>query len=307
MSSSVRQLRAARECQREEQEQIINSAVGRVAQAERALTAKQNEVAKEFWGRPIAEVRFTTKDEYMVDAGADEGLTVAINADPVDRNKASAALAKFYEKLSAKGFTLSEDGKLRLRNYLSHQRTARNIDLHDVQTYVNSFDRLYRLDCFGDEVGWSADLVQSEPTPAQEPEPQEKTESFEEALQTRDGTTREGSQKLRVLAEQAGVSSVYIPIFLEWLDSMEKHFGFVSTEAQRKAALRYMQEHNYSFTHGPHYDATRRALGKIGIFPLMLTEDERLAERLENTPNLSGSYLARQEYKNEKARLMGGL
>jgi hypothetical protein len=58
----------------------------------------------------------------------------------------------------------------------------------------------------------------------------------------------------------------------------------------------------FDTTHFFFSHAARRALGKAGVIPLMLTEDEKLAERLEHS-NLN-DYGARREYASASRRII---
>jgi hypothetical protein len=303
---SVRQRDAAREFERQQKEAAVAKATAQLQQTAGALIAKTNEVVKRFWSKPATEIVSIQYD--ALGEGTDEGIELPTGDGSLDRVKVIETFKQFITYMESRGWTLSRDGRTRLLTYVGYQHHARKADPHNIQSYINGFDRLLDLDAFGDEVGWSADLVKHEPKPAPEalaPE-EEASETLEEALAKTNGTTREGARKLRDLVEQTGVDVTFAPIFQQWLDSMYEHWGFVSTPEQRVAAQRYFERHNLSFTHGPHYDQCRRALGKSGIFPLMLTDDEILAERIEQT-TLTNNYAGRQDYVRERSKLQGGL
>jgi hypothetical protein len=227
----------------------------------------------------------------------DEGLTgvtpYAPSSNPVENEieniKGRIATAKrtFLEQIKGE-YNLTDacieyiDGYMRLNKG--------RVDLTQSSNWVACLSRLISLDAFDLSV-----IKMQKPVTA----PTKTAPSFDEILNSTDGTTREGAKKLRDIAEQEG-GQEYFPIFQQWLTSLADNFSFYPTQAQKQAAVRHMQRMNYSFSYGPHYDATRVALWGLR------TADEALAERIENSQILSNPS-ARREFAAESYKLREGL
>lgn len=304
--TSVRQIQAAREFERQQAAAATAKATAQLAQNTGALIAKTNEIVKQFWSRPAKEIASVQYDQ--LGEGTDEGTELPIGDGSLDRAKVIEAFNKFTKALNDKGFTLSRDGRTRLLTYVGYQYRARNVDSHNVQSYINGFDRLYALGCFGDEVGWDANLVR-EPSPEtvtqSQPEPDLTSIDIESIPVS---GTREAEAKARKVVA-AHFESAIGGIVNEWITSLQAEpWNVVLGHNEWLVVVRRLEalfrEQNLPIVPRS-FDLARRIFTKDGTLPPgLLLEDEALAERLELT-TLTNNRNARLEFVAQSRKIRG--
>jgi len=270
-----RKLRPLREA-----EQSFKETADTLAQRERELAAMEASFEQP---SEALKSRCTVYRPDPNDSSTPEQVTVAIGN----------AFDGFRLDLANKGIELQPSGIEKVNRVARVNRSV--LDLRSTKTWLGIFE-------YADELGLfnRTDVIRQEkhiePTP--EPEPQRP---FNEVIETTP-TNDANREMLHKLVEQAAFEQVYWGIFNEWLDSIEKHWRVRLNEKQQLAAVKWMQQHNKSFTYGKHYDECRVALSDAKVFPDLYTDDDLLCKRIEHS-RLTDSYSARQEFRNESHRI----
>lgn len=111
---------------------------------------------------------------------------------------------------------------------------------------------------------------------------------------------RQQQMKRREVTERKDVDKKFWgaaqPLYLEWIASLNQHWGFVPTEQQRSDALRLIETLNLDPTRRESYDKVRRAAIKHGILPeTLVTAEELLNEELERFTQFNPTATPREE------------
>jgi hypothetical protein len=116
--------------------------------------------------------------------------------------------------------------------------------------------------------------------------------------------TREGERKARELANASYWTTEAADMYAKWAQSIYDAWSVTLTEKQKQAVIQYFLDTNKSFLRYESWNEARRYLVKVGVLEsCMVTEDEVLAGRLENT-NLNDRD-ARIAFARESRRING--
>jgi hypothetical protein len=137
------------------------------------------------------------------------------------------------------------------------------------------------------------------------PQPQatQPTESFDSILEILPDT-HDGRKDARALCDADYFGREGAAMMSQWEAHIYRDYGVILTDNQKKEVVSWLVKWNKSPLVHESWNAARRALGKAQVIPLMVTEDEALAERLEHS-NLN-DYSARREFASESRRIIAG-
>jgi len=170
------------------------------------------------------------------------------------------------------------------------------IDLTDANVWWRLYDHANELGVFSDRDVTSIRVAA--------PSAQEQS-SDPLAEMMNQPATREGERKARELANEHFFSTECREVYDRFLAHCASTWEFAPTEKQARAIVQWFQDTNRSMTvDRTAWDDMRRSLVLAGVLPgHMVTEDEVLAGRLENT-NLNDRD-ARIEFARESRRING--
>lgn len=124
-----------------------------------------------------------------------------------------------------------------------------------------------------------------------------------EQMEQLDLSTRDGAAQARVLADQDYFGREGATMFAQWEAHILRDYNVTLNDTQKKAVIAWLMKWNKNPLHHECWNEARRALGKAGIIPLMLSQDEKLAESLESV-NLN-DFAARRRYAAESRLILG--
>jgi len=113
-------------------------------------------------------------------------------------------------------------------------------------------------------------------------------------LETLNLSSREGSARGKVLANEFYYSVEAASVYQKWQSWLYETFKYVLTEDAKKAAIRWFQDNNQSYLDGKAWTRCRLNLARRGIIPDLRTDEERLMAELETADTNKMSFEERQ-------------
>lgn len=215
----------------------------------------------------------------------------------VDPQIIRASLRKAFEEFESQ---IASEGKITSDGRKKLQRIAManpDIDFTQSQSFYQAFLLAYHAGEMTDQGdSETPDFIVQE---IAEPEP-----TFAEKLEGIDLSDRKGNALARKLADHDYFGREGAQMMLLWEQHLAKDYRVILDDTQKRAVVAWLMKWNRNPLRHECWNEARRALGKAGIIPLMLTEDEKLAESLESA-NLN-DFAARRRYANESRRIIGG-
>jgi len=204
-----------------------------------------------------------------------------------------------------KSFSTWEDsnvkGKLTQSGREKMQRCARanlNID----STQVAAWQQIFTLLRQSGELQDQGDSDQPDLIVTEIPDETAQRAGLE-SLESLDLSSRSGQRIAREIANSDYFGREGAAMFAQWEAHIYRDYGVTLTDEQKKAVVTWLMKWNKNPLSHTSWNEARRALGKAQIIPLMVTDDEVLAERIEHS-NLNDRD-ARMEFAAESRRILG--
>lgn len=191
-----------------------------------------------------------------------------------------AAWELFLDGLINSGVTFLKESSLeKLKTYLRVQVARRGVTF-TVENAILSLERLYTLGVLQENVdltGYAALRALYEPAPPAPPAPPKPD---------LDHLGSDNSEWRREVGAQW--SAEVDQMFTAWTESLYQNFNYSFFADPNHVELtsrigQYVTKWNLSLLRHETYNIIRRAFGKLGLMPLMLTDEERLADLIENS------------------------
>jgi hypothetical protein len=233
--------------------------------------------------QPLAKIAQLIQDGV---AAVDLATNYPTTTEPQSGNSGKEEFYQFvYEILPRRGFTLSENGSMRLLYFVIAQARGKGANMSSIDTWSLAFDKLWSLDAFdiaSAEVGWDESKVQQEPV-VEAPE-RELTVADIENIDT---STREGDKLAKKIVSNAvfGPSGQAAEVFQQFIAHVSKTFGHDLNESEQRELINVFASRNLSFLDHRAYDKARCELVAKGVLPrTCYTPDEVLCLEIESTP-----------------------
>jgi hypothetical protein len=234
--------------------------------------------------QPLAKIAQLIQDGV---AAVDLATNYPTTTEPQSGNSGKEEFYQFvYEILPRRGFTLSENGSMRLLYFVIAQARGKGANMSSIDTWSLAFDKLWSLDAFdigSAEVGWDESKVQQEPV-VEQPAP-EPTVADLETLNL--SLSREDERTAQKIVSNAvfGPSGQAAELFQQFIAHVSKTFGHDLTESEQRELIDVFRTRNLSFLDHRAYDKARCELVAKGVLPrTCYTQDELLCLEIESTP-----------------------
>ena len=227
-------------------------------------------------------------------------LSMVIGPDQADayRQEAIAAYQKFQTTLDKKrGIKLNAQGLKKLERIVIFND---NIDWGQDAAWLALWKYASEIFLF-DEM----DIERTRPLPAQ---PVGSNEQAPEAT-LEDALALPSTEANQKIAKRI-IFNVYLqteaaPMMFLWSRWMQEVYGYEVSKSGLDAVVRFIRDHGGNFCDYRMYDKARLALIRDKKFPLLMNEEETLAESIEREEGSVGDYATKRHFANRMARIAG--
>jgi hypothetical protein len=212
------------------------------------------------------------------------------SADPkVVGDSARAVFEQFVDTtLPARGITLSDGGKIRLGAFAQVQILKGNVSITpNALDTMNQY--LLDWDCY------MPDEISIAPT---QPEP-ERPKTFQEIMESTDGTNREGQAAQRRAVQQEVIQNVWGNLWTSWTEHLYRDYQISLTKPQHAAAWKFLQDMGLQ-PNPKNLDSARRHMVASCLLPPSCLTVREVLEKSHRAGTLSDREFLRQSQTYEQ-------